>query len=108
MLGSEGNCWAGDRGKLRSLVNAVHADRQTVKFALAQSFDVDGELDSRAFVLGAEWGIVWQQAIGAAAFTAHVHSDNFPRIAAMLASQGRRYTARTSRGWATIKVAGLD
>lgn len=79
-----------------------------MRFGLTQSFDVDGRLDTDAFARGVEWGIAWQQAHQPAAFTAHVHADNRERIEAMLSAQGRRFTTKPGRGWATITVAGLD
>jgi hypothetical protein len=79
-----------------------------VKFQMTQSFCLDGDLDDRAFALGVEWGIVWQQAAGAAPFTSVVHAENVARIEAMLGDRRRRFAVRRSRGWATFTVAGLD
>lgn len=79
-----------------------------------RSFEVDHtELEgipaSEAYVLGIEWGIIWQRAQSPAPVQVWVHSANADRVQHMLRELQRRFiVGRTAEGLVEMSIAGLD
>lgn len=79
-----------------------------------RSFEVDhrqleGIPASQAFVLGIEWGIIWQRAQSPAPVQVWVHESNADRIQSMLRELQRSFSVgRTTEGLVEMSIAGLD
>jgi hypothetical protein len=73
----------------------------------------DPELESvpsiEAFVLGIEWGMIWQRAQSPAATHVWVHASNAQRVARLLQVMRRDFvTGDSLAGMIQLSISGLD
>jgi hypothetical protein len=79
-----------------------------------RSFEVDhraleGIPAAEAYVLGIEWGIIWQRAQSPAPVQVWVHESNAHRVQSMLRDLQRRFSVgQTAEGLVQMSIAGLD